>query len=105
MNEKHSHKIKNELKLMSMILIVSAATLSGCIRTGELVENESLDDGELVILTYDVYALTDGMINTFENESGLSVRMIKVDDAGSILDYLIQNKGNSNVDLLSLIHI
>ena len=99
MNEKHSHKIKNELKLMSMILIVSAATLSGCIRTGELVESESLDDGELVILTYDVYALTDGMINTFENESGLSVRMIKVDDAGSILDYLIQNKGNSNVDL------
>ncbi|DAC61057.1 MAG TPA: hypothetical protein D7I10_06865, partial [Candidatus Poseidoniales archaeon] len=65
---------------------------SGCIGNEE-------QDNELVIITYDVLALTDDMIQQFENESGLSVTLVKLDDAGSILDYLIQNEGTENIDL------
>ena len=103
-------KLKPSLKILCLALMITLPPFSGCLSADDSDSNDSLDDGEIVIVTYDVYALTDEMISTFENDSGLAVRMLKLDDAGSVLDYLIQNKGNSNVDLaigldLSLIHI
>ena len=41
------------------------------------------DDGELVIVTYDVTGLTDELISEFENISGYEVELMKLDDAGS----------------------
>ena len=92
-------KLKPSLKILSLALMITLTPFSGCLSADDSDSNNSLDDGEIVIVTYDVYALTDEMISTFENDSGLAVRMLKLDDAGSVLDYLIQNKGNSNVDL------
>ena len=78
-------------KLMVACLILFPS-FSGCI-------SDDRSDNELVILTYDVNALSDSMISKFENSTGLEVKMIKVEDSGSILSYLIQNKGVGNVDL------
>ena len=78
-------------KLMVACLILFPS-FSGCI-------SDDKSDNELVILTYDVNALSDSMISKFENSTGLEVKMIKVEDSGSILSYLIQNKGVGNVDL------
>ena len=79
----------SNLMIAFLILFTS---LSGCI-------SDDTSDNELVILTYDVNALSDSMISKFENNTGLEVKMIKVEDSGSILSYLIQNKGVGNVDL------
>ena len=78
-------------KVMLTCLILFPS-FSGCISDKE-------SDNELIIVTYDVNALSDSMISNFENNTGLEVKMIKVDDAGSILSYLIQNDGSGNVDL------
>ena len=78
----------NEFIVIGLLLTIS---FSGCIS-----EN---DTKELVIATYDIYGLSDEMIEEFENQTGISVSMIKLDDAGSVLDYLIKNKGTETIDL------
>ena len=82
-------------KVSQLIVVFLLLTIpfSGCI------SDEEPDDGELIIATYDVYALTDEMIQEFENQTGISVTILKLDDAGSILDYLIQHEGTDTVDL------
>ena len=57
------------------------------------------DDGELIIVTYDVTGLTDAMISEFENQTGYDVSLTKLDDAGSILTHLLQYKGVQVSDL------
>ena len=94
--KKHKSLTKPNLILIATLLVT--APLSGCVMLNE-VSSEDLRDGELVIVTYDVLALSEDMISGFEESSGLNVTMLKLDDAGSILDYLIQNRGNTNVDL------
>ena len=78
-------------KVMVVCLILFPS-FTGCI-------SDESSDNELVILTYDVNALSDSMISNFENNTGLVVKMVKVDDAGSILSHLIQNEGAGTVDL------
>ena len=80
------------LSMLVIACLIIFPSFSGCI-------SEERSDNELVILTYDVNALSDSMISKFENNTGLEVKMIKVEDSGSILSYLIQNKGSGNVDL------
>ena len=91
-------------------LVTSIMMLSGCIT--DTIENQIDDavailpdeyswenDGELVIVTYDVTGLTDELISEFENASGYEVELMKLDDAGSILSHLLQHKGNQIADL------
>lgn len=87
-------------------IIILNLSISGCIseeiddNTVEAPEQyEWVDDGELVIVTYDVYGLTDEMIGQFENQTGYEVSMLKLDDAGSVLDHLLQHKGLQIADL------
>lgn len=75
-----------------VVFLILFTCFSGCI-------SEDSEQDKLVILTYDVSALSGSMISNFENNTGLEVQIIKVDDAGSILSYLIQNKGTDTVDL------
>tara|TARA_B100001094_G_scaffold319528_1_gene364493 strand:- start:2288 stop:3397 length:1110 start_codon:yes stop_codon:yes gene_type:complete len=79
----------SKLIIISLIL---APFFSGCL-------SDDSSDNELVIVTYDVNALSDSMISNFENNTGLEVKIIKVGDAGSILSYLIQNEDTGIVDL------
>tara|TARA_Y100001980_G_C14556742_1_gene349835 strand:- start:18416 stop:19549 length:1134 start_codon:yes stop_codon:yes gene_type:complete len=83
--------VKKRIKESIVIGLFLMMSLSGCIS-----EDESK---ELVIATYDIYGLSEEMIEEFENQTGISVSMIKLDDAGSVLDYLIKNKGTNDIDL------
>jgi len=83
--------------------------LSGCIsesidkitEEGDIAPEEYVweDDGELVIVTYDVTGLTDDMITKFEEQTGYEVNLMKLDDAGSVLSHLLQYKGVQIADL------
>ena len=57
--------LANFSKLMIACLILFPS-FSGCI-------SDDRSDNELVILTYDVNALSDSMISKFENNTGLEV--------------------------------
>ena len=98
MATRNKHKTPTKPNLILIATLLVTAPLSGCVMLDE-ASSEDLQDGELVIVTYDVLALSEDMISGFEESSGLTVTMLKLDDAGSILDYLIQNRGNTNVDL------
>ena len=80
-------------KAVALTIILMTAAVTGCL------SSESEDDNSLVIVTYDVYALSDEMISTFENQTGIEVEMVKLADSGSILSYLIQQKGTGANDL------
>ena len=99
--------MKNRIVLLSIFM--SAMMVAGCI--SEAIEdsvNDDVsppyeyvweDDGELVIVTYDVYGLTDEMLSEFENQTGYEINLMKLDDAGSVLSHLMQHKGVQIADL------
>ena len=92
-----------------MSIFMSTIMLSGCISeaiedsvSDDVSEPEEYvweDDGELVIVTYDVYGLTDEMLSEFENQTGYDINLMKLDDAGSVLNHLMQHKGVQIADL------
>jgi thiamine transport system substrate-binding protein len=83
--------------------------MSGCLGALE-EENESLecstlsaghtDDGKLRILTYDILALSDSMVEEFTNRTGYEVEFIKEDDAGGVLDQMMLTKQAQQADLM-----
>ena len=96
------------MKNLSLIITLTfvLATISGCIT--EQIEKQKIDDGGLIgdtndgkltIVTYDVYGLTQEMLDNFENETGYEITMLKLDDSGSVLDHLLQHKNNQVADL------
>jgi thiamine transport system substrate-binding protein len=108
--------MKNNLKtpiiLMTMMLM---STSSGCIfdneslMTGEYSTDSGSckgaqighnDDGKLRILTYDINAISDEMIEQFTNQSGFEVEIIRTDDAGGILEQMLQTKDAQQADLM-----
>ena len=98
MTQQNRERNPTKPDLILMVTLVITAPVSGCVMLDE-GSPDNLHDGEIVIVTYDVLALSDDMISEFEKASGLNVTILKLDDAGSILDYLLQNRGNTNVDL------
>ena len=99
--------MNNKIILFSML--IPFMMLSGCISESiekKLEEEPEMpeeyqweDDGELVIVTYDVTGLTDSMLSEFENQTGYEISLTKLEDAGSILSHLLQYKGVQVSDL------
>ena len=54
-----------------VVFLILFTCFSGCI-------SEDPEQDKLVILTYDVSALSGSMISNFENNTGLEVQIIKV---------------------------
>ncbi len=91
---------------LAVTVILLTMTLAGCVSQKndeggvEVPDDDNWeDDGELVIVTYDVYGLTDAMLEEFENQTGYDVSLMKLDDAGSVLDHLLQYKGQQVADI------
>ena len=97
------------LKAILCLTVMVCASMSGCLGALE-EENESLecstrsaghtDDGKLRILTYDILALSDSMVEEFTNQTGYEVEFIKEDDAGGILDQMMLTKQAQQADLM-----
>ena len=93
----------NALLLMCVLLF---APLTGCLEQTESNDDCSVlpaghaDDGVLRILTYDITALSGTVTDEFTNRAGITVEMIKVDDAGGILDQMMLTKNAQQADLM-----
>ena len=104
------YEVNNMKKAVAIVgILIGFVLLPGCI-TDKIEENKNdevensqnyvwEDDGELVIVTYDVTGLTDSMLSEFTNQTGYEINLMKLDDAGSILDHLMQYKDNQIADL------
>ena len=74
-------------------VILFSAILPGCVDNTQEVT-------DITIVTYDVSGLSDSMLKEFEDRTGYKVNLIKLDDAGSILDHILQSKGSQTADLV-----
>jgi hypothetical protein len=87
-----------ELKWHVLVsLLMVSLPFSGCLGTSneELICNDGRDTGDdcvLTIVTYDINALSDDVLNVFTNQTGVKIEMIRTDDAGGILELLLLTK-------------
>ena len=88
-----------------------STSLSGCILFDQeddsklsdnciILEPGHEDDGVLRIVSYDILALTDSVIQEFTNQTGYEVEFDKKGNAGSILDQLMLTKNAQQSDLM-----
>ncbi len=95
-----------KISMALMVLILLATPLSGCLEQDAVVDECTVlppghdDDGTLRILTYDITALSEQVTDEFTNQTGIPVEMIKVDDAGGILDQMMLTKAAQQADLM-----
>ena len=66
-----------------ILLVLLFAPLSGCLSTDsitdECVITTSADDKTLTIVTYDIIALSDEVLQEFTNQTGYSIEMIRTE--------------------------
>ena len=62
MNLENTSRTIRNTKTVALTIILMTSAVSGCL------SEESGNDNQLVIVTYDVYALSEQMISTFENQ-------------------------------------
>jgi len=58
------------------------------------------DPTELVLVTHDSFAVSDGIFASFEEQTGVSVRVLTVGDAGILTNQAILTRSNPTADVL-----
>jgi thiamine transport system substrate-binding protein len=95
------------INIVFVTFVTLLAPISGCL-TGIIdVDGVKIDDGGvkspaekvLTIVTYDIYGLTSARISDFTSQTGIKVEMIKLGDAGAVLNHLLQTKEAPQADL------
>lgn len=96
------------MRCVLLTLLMLLAPLSGCLTTDLLVADEEGncqtlpsrgEDGTLKILTYDIAAFSDAMLANFTEQTGFAVELVYADDAGGILEIMLQTQASPQVDL------
>ena len=75
--------------------VILDVTDDGC----EPVDAGRESDGVLRILTYDIVAFSEEMLEEFTNQSGYDIEMIRTDDAGGILEQMLQTQQAPQADI------
>ncbi|MDX2344890.1 MAG: thiamine ABC transporter substrate-binding protein [Acidimicrobiia bacterium] len=82
-------------KRLSIALLAAATLIAGCSDSGEATAEPT----ELVLLTHDSFALSDGILDGFTEESGIAVTVLQSGDAGTMLSQAIITKDNPIADV------
>jgi thiamine transport system substrate-binding protein len=92
-------------------ILIIVLPLSGCLGnlseisdaetsdTCSIVEPGRTSDGTLRLLTYDIAAFSDEMFAAFTNQTGYGIEVIRADDAGGILETMLQTQQAPQADL------
>jgi len=84
------------MRTMLITLLLFLAPLSGCLLETEddgcVSAQGSGGEGPLRILTYDIAAFSDEMLGGFTCNTGYEIELIYADDAGGILELLLQTQ-------------
>ena len=90
--------------LLSFLFVMSM--LGGCLEEQQIIiedctfESSSSQSDTLYILSYDILAFDEALIDEFENRSGYTVEFILADDAGGILNTMMLMKDQPQADLV-----
>ena len=96
--------------VLPVLLLLVVTPLSGCIDPLEpitadadggcaILEPGHASDGVLRLLTYDIAAFSDEMLDEFTNQTGYPIEIIRTDDSGGILEQLLQTQQAQQADL------
>ena len=81
-------------KILFVLSLLLTAPLAGCL------DFSSEDETPVVrILTYDITGFSDEMFSAFTNQTGFEIELVKADDAGGILEQLLQTQAAPQFDL------
>ncbi len=86
-----------QIRALLCSLFIISISLAGCL---DNESNNECNNGTLDILTYDILALSDDLVDQFTVESGYCVNFIKENDSGGILDKMMLTKDNPVADLM-----
>jgi len=84
-------------------LVVGAAVavaLTGCSAVGAGEPEPSTSTGTVTLVTHDSFALSDGILESFEEQSGLSVEVVQPGDGGTLVNQLVLTKDAPLGDLV-----
>lgn len=95
------------MRPMLMVLLLIMGPMSGCLSDELVITDDGVciermsrgDDGTLRILTYDIAAFSDEMLAEFTVQTGFDVELIYADDAGGILELMLQTQAAPQADL------
>jgi thiamine transport system substrate-binding protein len=68
--------------------------------TDDGAERSGADPVTLRLLTHDSFALSDGVLDAFTDETGIRVELLQGGDAGTVVNQAILTKGNPQADVL-----
>lgn len=84
-----------------LCLLMMSTALAGCLDRTGIGLGAAEDQNHLRIVSYDAFGISDEMLSTFTNETGVTVELTRVGDAGSVLASSIQ-AGDANLYDLAL---
>ena len=79
--------------LMALLLLIAAACSDPIVDEGE-------QPSELVLMTHDSFALSEGTLEAFTQETGIAVTVLRSGDAGTMLSQAILTQDNPIADVI-----
>ncbi len=90
----------------AFMILILVTPLSGCLepvtnsKDGcSVLETSTSNSTTVRILTYDIAAFSQSMLDEFTNSTGYEIELIRADDAGGILEQLLQTQGTPQSDI------
>ncbi|MDA8530365.1 thiamine ABC transporter substrate-binding protein [Candidatus Poseidonia alphae] len=90
----------------AFMFLILVTPLSGCLepvtnsKDGcSVLETSTSNSTTVRILTYDIAAFSQSMLDEFTNSTGYEIELIRADDAGGILEQLLQTQGTPQSDI------
>jgi len=92
-------QIASRARRIGGFVVVLALTLAACSQGGSEPANTQTPE-QITLLTHDAFAVSDGILQDFANETGIEVHVLRSDDAGTMLNQAILTKDNPIADVM-----
>jgi len=95
---------RNPRRLLAAVLALSLTTVAACgddEDEGAGADTTRADEPvTLRLLTHDSFALSEGLLEQFEEDTGITVELVQGGDAGTVVNQALLTKGNPQGDVL-----
>jgi thiamine transport system substrate-binding protein len=81
------------------LILILALALAACSQDTTEPANTQRPE-QITLLTHDAFAVSDGILQDFTNETGVEVQILTSDDAGTMLNQAILTKDNPIADVM-----
>ncbi|KQY22083.1 ABC transporter substrate-binding protein [Cellulomonas sp. Root485] len=87
-------------RIHSLLAVAGVLALAGCSAIGTDDAAPSASTGTVTLVTHDSFVLSDGILDAFEEESGLTVELVQPGDGGALVNQLVLTKDAPLGDLV-----